>query len=529
MTLSKQQIIDQRAQRIFEPLLPSDWIVRERTPDYRIDYVVEVFENGESTGTEFAVQLKGTKKPRIVRDTARFSIESQHLAYWVDRTRHPVFLVLLDVEKEAGWWVFVQKLVLEGGVCKPWRSQKSVTIALPLQNSLNDTALLRKSADDAVLYMSGVWPGAVETAIRAEKCRLESLDPRFEVRIHATEEGSRRDCLLTTDAPVTISIRFPPPVGEASVEELLARGEPIGYREGQMEASGSELFAEAARRSVRMQIQWHGDCDVKLCSDKGALLVGPVPGKIRGGTRDWRFEGEIGRGVFRLSTDIVRPVDAAPMIQCNWKLDLSLFDGKPLLDLPYFDQLYTFFETVAGDGWLVLEFCRDGNRIFAYRIDLSLHRSRFAGLHEFLTPVHRAREIARRFGIAPTLPTGFGPDAPVDIDHLYMLTTSGEYRLPGQAVKVTGVVVDARGLQEGKLTANPIYLGRKSVSYRVYDVCVDVEDVDLMLTAAMVDTLEREPDSTAARVSFRATKDSELVFRKTLEFDELSGRLPNAL
>lgn len=340
MTLSRQQIIDEEVQRIFESSLPPDWIIRKRLPDYRIDYVVEIFEHGESTGLEFAVQLKGTRRPRLIEDTARFSVESPHLGYWMDKMRHPVFLVLIDVQEKKGWWVFIQGLIRDGAIRKMWRQQKSVTLPLPLTNLLESTAGFRQAIEDASSHMMSVWPGSIRPAIQSEKARLESLDPRFNVRVNATETSTHFRMEAKEDVPVSITFRFQPEDGQVKIDDLVARGLPVELDNVRVEASGSDLWAEAASKPSKIQFQVEKDCEARFRVADSSVVLDPLRGKIRGGTRDWRFSGHLGDGLFTFATDVLRPPDGQPMLNCEWNLDLSKFDDKPLLELPYFDQLH---------------------------------------------------------------------------------------------------------------------------------------------------------------------------------------------
>ena len=67
-----QHIIETKSQRIFERLVPVEWVAREVKPDYGVDYLVEVFKNGESTGKTFFVCEAGKQ----IHDTIEDSIAS---------------------------------------------------------------------------------------------------------------------------------------------------------------------------------------------------------------------------------------------------------------------------------------------------------------------------------------------------------------------------------------------------------------------------------------------------------------------
>ena len=52
--------IEEESNRAFTSALPSAWVPRRQEPDYGIDFIVEIFEDGRSTGLSFNAQLKGT-------------------------------------------------------------------------------------------------------------------------------------------------------------------------------------------------------------------------------------------------------------------------------------------------------------------------------------------------------------------------------------------------------------------------------------------------------------------------------------
>lgn len=56
----RQHEIEEESNRAFTSALPSAWVPRRQEPDYGVDFTVEIFEDGRSTGLSFNAQLKGT-------------------------------------------------------------------------------------------------------------------------------------------------------------------------------------------------------------------------------------------------------------------------------------------------------------------------------------------------------------------------------------------------------------------------------------------------------------------------------------
>lgn len=60
----REHQLDSEAQKAFESALPPTFVPRQQSPDYGIDYTVEVFDDsGQATGLMFNVQLKGSDLP----------------------------------------------------------------------------------------------------------------------------------------------------------------------------------------------------------------------------------------------------------------------------------------------------------------------------------------------------------------------------------------------------------------------------------------------------------------------------------
>ena len=76
-------------------LLPSEWPWRKEDPDFFVDIHVEVSEQGEPTGFEFRVQVKGTKRGKNF--AFKKQMKCKHLRYYRDDARSPVFIILVDL------------------------------------------------------------------------------------------------------------------------------------------------------------------------------------------------------------------------------------------------------------------------------------------------------------------------------------------------------------------------------------------------------------------------------------------------
>ena len=81
MKRPKQHITETKSRKAFENFLPDEWVTRSLTPDYGIDYLVEIFKDKNSTGKFFYVQLKGTEK-EISSDQVEIKLKISDLEYY---------------------------------------------------------------------------------------------------------------------------------------------------------------------------------------------------------------------------------------------------------------------------------------------------------------------------------------------------------------------------------------------------------------------------------------------------------------
>ena len=185
--------IDKKAQDIFNDSLPPGWLIRKQDPDVHVDYFVEIDERSKPSGVVFGVQLKGTNRPRYSKSQIKVSIKTKHLAYYLDKVKQPIFLIVIDTTKRRGFWLFTQKWAKNELEARNWRSQTKVDIKIPLSNSLTDLDLLGAEIVGAEAFMRDLWPSSIPAAIDYAKESLEILDRRVQVDI--SYQGDNGDVL----------------------------------------------------------------------------------------------------------------------------------------------------------------------------------------------------------------------------------------------------------------------------------------------------------------------------------------------
>ena len=108
------------------------------------DLLVRIYEHGVSTGLTLFIQLKSTQNldEHLVRgDRVSYPIEVKDLLHWQDSAT-PVFIVVWDVNQQAGKWVSVKDTLRDLAVRKAgWESQTVVRIHIPVSNEVDATGL----------------------------------------------------------------------------------------------------------------------------------------------------------------------------------------------------------------------------------------------------------------------------------------------------------------------------------------------------------------------------------------------------
>lgn len=143
MKRPKQHEIDSAARRLFQNSWPDAHPLRKQDEDYGIDFEVEIFKDGESTGAIFKIQLKGSRRPNYSVDgkIISFKLELNRAKYLIEQIEIPTAIILCDTTKELVYWNVLhldQRLQKEYDHCKE-RGRKTITVHFETCNKLPDT------------------------------------------------------------------------------------------------------------------------------------------------------------------------------------------------------------------------------------------------------------------------------------------------------------------------------------------------------------------------------------------------------
>jgi len=406
-------------------------------------------------GLNFFVQLKGTESLEIQGNGTFVShmLERKHTHYYVDQVRQPVFLVVVDVNNKAGYWVFVQEYLLDGLNGKKWRGKKSVAIRLPTKNRLEDTAKFRQGILSSQGYLAALHPAPVRDSIRKQQLRLESLDPRIEVRGQAT--ASQECYLLVPREPIEFTMEFKGKKDEvdARMRRLFGHGLSVEFGPGEVELRGSPLLEETSRQGtlVLARHPLGGELTIRAVDAKEqeiARLEG-LPAPAEGGSEQVRIRGGWGTAPLGFELTWNQGQVSGPVAIV---FDLPRWHDQPLRLLPYFQRIRELVCGIASCHALRLEWYYQGYRCFAATVTqekLVLFRE----IHEVLTVLDQARQVAEHYQVQLALPADFCPRHAAEVARLHGLVTAGEFREAMPDAHISAILKRVSRKNLGKILA----------------------------------------------------------------------------
>jgi Domain of unknown function (DUF4365) len=137
------------AVRIFVSACPPDWIISNIQPDYGLDLRIELARDGNVTGEEFYVQLKGRRNVNVTSaPQIEVSIAQSTINYWLGKL-HPVLVVLVDVSQRRYWFNWLEYAYSN----YPQYSEEKEEVKLLLNRNSENHSLI----DEASKYLSGYF------------------------------------------------------------------------------------------------------------------------------------------------------------------------------------------------------------------------------------------------------------------------------------------------------------------------------------------------------------------------------------
>ena len=279
------------------------------------------------------------------------------------------------------------------------------------------------------------------------------------------------------------------------IEDVLDRGLAVELQPGELEVTGSPLMEEVAKHTRKFEWGWRVDGTVNVSLlDSSATPVGSIPAipcVFKGGWKEFRIEATLPHGLGCLKQHGM-PLDGGRgPIRFSLQLRLGGWSNKNVLDLPMFDPVGLVFGRREKGDVLRFGFFGAGEHYFDIETTPAGDHD-FADIPVFLGVLRRAREVARRLGVNPPLPTDFTPHDAAEVDFAYDLVVKGEATGDGSTATI-GTTWDRQQLL--RLLAQPaagwkcaVFNGDKHWPLKFLRQQVDVPNVHHRVTNVEVVT-----------------------------------------
>ena len=134
---NENHIRETAAFKIFERIIPNEWIIREVTErDYGIDCYLELCEAGFVSGKLLTVQLKSSESISLRENNnfvVYYDINSSTVNYW-NQIPVPVLFIYIDIEKELPYYLNIKQMVREN--FENFLEENLKNLRIPAQNVL---------------------------------------------------------------------------------------------------------------------------------------------------------------------------------------------------------------------------------------------------------------------------------------------------------------------------------------------------------------------------------------------------------
>jgi hypothetical protein len=518
-TISDSYVVESEAVSLVQGFLPtSEWLWRQQSPDYFVDFVIEPIHAAEPSGYHFGLQIKGSRTLAIRKGAIRFRMERKPLLYCRDSAEFPIFVVVADIQQQRAYWLFAQRYLREQVGSARLDSQNTLTLAFLLENCLTDRARFERALNDAHIYMRDLYPGSVAAAARHRRDALQQLDPG--VRVDVSLQKGVEVLHLHPTRPVSFTFGSRKEHAARGFELLNTHGEPFDSEMELVEAPDSKLFSElmplGRYRVVLEPPSRDGTVQLSWQSTERELLQ--LEGTWRGGTHAAQFAGFLPRAPLGVELSIERgESDDDIRIGVATPLRLNLWVGQIVSELAWFPQIHSFFAALcSGADVAVTYFCQGekvGHGLLASTTEAG---SKTLG---FLDWLHRVRWLAQHYNARLAMPplASITYDSERQVHALWALTTGAAFveEMPEATFSFSaegGAILPARWSEPATELVGSVSISGGS-TFNLLGHPIELSDVENIFTAVQIASIEHMSDS-SRRITFRGRDNARWVRRR---------------
>jgi hypothetical protein len=430
--------IDRIAQNILQDSIPPAWLPRKQDPDIYIDYFIEIADMTGPTGIIFAVQLKGTASPKYSTSYIKLTMEIKHIAYYIDKVKQPLFIVVIDIINKKGYYLFVQEWVLKL-TNNNWRNQKYIILNIPAENLITNRDEFREAIHYADNYMRDLWPSSISASINYEKNRLENLDQRFEVSISHNDGQTRYGLRPKENVNFKCQFKFNKNTKKGIID-YYNRGLPFSIEQTDiLKIEGSKIIEEAFEKSTQGKVILgplkKGESPLiistlnELKQETSTLYINAA---IFGGRKEFRIQGQLNESP--LGVNILGKLTKTHLksLDFEFNFELKKWEGLSILQLPFFEKIFSFLIAINSRNTIKMVYEIKGMR-FIEGVSDEFNYETINRMHNSFNLLNKVRIIAKTMGINIIFPKIdlISRDYIDNIELVHDLITKGEYRRDG--------------------------------------------------------------------------------------------------
>ena len=523
-------IVDDKAKAIFEEMLSGIATLSRITPDYGIDYRVQMLE-GNIVGTKvFEAQMKGHNSFERHSIDGRFYIRqplsTDRLSDYLAMRQVPVFLVAIDVNNRIARYIFMQQYPDCGRLPGDWRSQKTVTIYIPDENNLSDANKFRSDIESAIVYLNNKYPGTVSAAIIHAEQSYQMIDPRLIASWNIVGGKPTPHFTVKNGEKVDISINAIGSEASSKLKKAIESGLPMTFTQDEIQIIGSPLFDTSKFvGDITMSTGKTFDIILSLArkDNNGCEVarIDGIQGKMTIGKRDFSYEAKALDGLFEIKANgsYRENVGAEQHFQCHFCF--RKWAGYPILHLPLFGKLKSVF-------------CADANLSTHVIITIPGHGSisgqarkiqpeEMDSIAFMLQSIQKMREIAQMSKKSPLFRIDLTKEQFEDVKDIHEILTSGTRKKPLGNAKMKGTFTKdaARKLLEHKEMRDFAMITNRTIEFYKEPITIQKYicrfNVLIMEDREAIEKACESKDSEEIDISFVGIKES--ILEESIEFD----------
>jgi hypothetical protein len=284
-------------------------------------------------------------------------MDTDHLRYYLEKVQLPVFLVLVDLAKPAGYFCFLQEWLFRNEALAKLNTQTTLTVRIPIADRLEDQKRFREALVRSTQFMltHKVW---------LEKRRLEALDPRFTVGIVVSSQRVTKQ--FTAKEPTQITLVFAPGV-PPEIPKRFEQGYPVLVGPTTCQVFGTPLLKVDRDMEISASYSRSSPINLIACDENGKELASllQIPCTISGGISEERLQSHLAGSPLQVSVR-TRRVGGGLQTRSEVRLsvDLASWKGKLVNRLPFLDELSLLLSNLAKGASIKMEGYGDAPAVF---------------------------------------------------------------------------------------------------------------------------------------------------------------------